>query len=46
MERKLKLEGDNFLKITREQMMANVCAIIFKHIEAAQKFIEKPTEAA
>ena len=35
LERKLKLEGDNFLKITRDQMMTNVCAIIFKHIEAA-----------
>ena len=26
--------------------MTNVCQIIFKHIEAAQKFIEQPTEAA
>ncbi|CDW84264.1 cyclin-y-like protein [Stylonychia lemnae] len=45
-ERKQKLDKDNFLKITREQMMTNVCQIIFKHIEAAQKFIENPTEAA
>lgn len=45
-ERKMKLDRDNFLKINREQMMTNVCQIIFKHIEAAQKFIEKPTEAA
>jgi len=45
-ERRNKIEGDNFLKITREQMMTNVCEIIFKHIEAAQKFIEMPTEAA
>lgn len=27
-------------------MMTNVCEIIYKHIEAAEKFIEQPTEAA
>lgn len=27
-------------------MITNVCQIIYTHIEAAQKFIERPTEAA
>eukprot|EP00347_Sterkiella_histriomuscorum_P007487 403348732 len=45
-ESKKNFDNDNFLKITRDQMMTNVCQIIFKHIEAAMKFIEKPTEAA
>lgn len=34
-ERKKKLDKDNMLKINREQMLTNVCQIIFKHIEAA-----------
>jgi hypothetical protein len=27
-------------------MLANVCGIIFKHIEAAETYIEVPTQAA
>lgn len=42
-ERKLKLDNDDFLKFNREQMMTNVCQVIFKHIEAAENYIEEPT---
>jgi hypothetical protein len=45
-ERKLKLDQDNYLKINRDQMINNVCQIIFKHIEAAEAYIEVPTQAA
>lgn len=27
-------------------MMTNVCSVIFKHIEAAEAYIEEPTQAA
>ena len=42
-ERKEKLDQDNFLKINRDQMITNVSQIIFKHIEAAETYIEQPT---
>jgi hypothetical protein len=42
-ERKERLEQDNFLKLNRDQMINNVCQIIFKHIEAAEAYIETPT---
>jgi len=34
------------LRLNREQSMINVCEIIFKHIEAAEKYIINPTEGA
>lgn len=45
-ERRKKINEDNFLKTNRDQMINNVCSIIFKHIEAAEKFISVPTEGA
>ena len=42
-ERKQKLDNDDFLKFNREQMMTNVSQVIFKHIEAAENYIEEPT---
>jgi hypothetical protein len=39
----MKLENDDFLKLNREQMMTNVCSVLFKHIEAAETYIEEPT---
>jgi len=42
-ERKKKLDKDNFLKINRDQMITNVCQLIFKHIEAAETYIVEPT---
>ena len=45
-ERKKKIEKDTTLKINREEMIANVCAIIQKHISAAEKFIKSPTQGA
>ena len=45
-QRKQRLDADNFLKMNREQMMTNVCQIMFNHIEAAERYIEEPTQAA
>lgn len=45
-ERKKKYAQDNNLRLTRDQMMTKVCEIIFRHIEAAELHIQKPTEAA
>ena len=46
LERKKRLDRDNFLKTNRDQIITNVCSILFKHIEAAQNYIEEPTQAA
>mmetsp|Transcript_45174 Transcript_45174/g.32990 ORF Transcript_45174/g.32990 Transcript_45174/m.32990 type:complete len:425 (-) Transcript_45174:221-1495(-) len=45
-ERTNKIKKDETLKTNRDQMIGNVCSIIIKHIEAAEKFIKKPTDAA
>lgn len=45
-ERRMKLRDDNYLKENRERMMQNVCQIIYAHIQAAEKFIKKPTNGA
>lgn len=42
-ERKQRLDNDDFLKLNRDQMINNVCQVIFKHIEAAETYIEEPT---
>ena len=45
-ERKEKLDQDTNLKLNRDQTIINVCQIIYKHIEAAENYIEMPTQAA
>jgi hypothetical protein len=38
-DRRRVMNDDNFLKDNREQMIENVCTIIYKHVYAAEKYI-------
>jgi len=45
-QRKRLIEDDNYLKENRDKMMKNVCSIVHKHIETAERVIKVPTEGA